>query len=179
MVARRRWRRRLAAGGAGVAINAGALFLLTLERTTPPRVDPPVMEISLAPREMAPRQVRLGAQGAPPARGRPTPPVLVRSSRGAAAEVETAPAALTASERASAQDVEPRWRVGSGDYLDPATARRARQTWRAAEKRRLRRACLGLSEEHMTDAEKAACWDAWGGGAPIRALAPEPTEVRR
>jgi hypothetical protein len=63
--------------------------------------------------------------------------------------------------------VEPRWRVGGGEYLDPASARRARRMWEAAEDRRYKRACLGQSSEHMTEEEKFACWDAWGGGAPM------------
>jgi len=165
MVARGRWRARLAAGGAGLAINAGLLALLTLERRTPAMVEPPTVVIALEPRQVRPeprpqrRTAPTPRAGAPsPARPRPqTPPSGV-----APLVLPAAPAGPDLS-----RTVEPRWRVGGGEYLDPASARRARKIWEAAEDRRYKRACLGQSSEHMTEEEKFTCWDAWGGGAPM------------
>lgn len=159
MAARRPWRTRLAAGGAGLAINVGLLALLTLERRTPPMAEPPAVVVALEPRASPPERRR-----SPPARraGAPasTPPRLE-------APPDVAPLVLPAAPPGNdlSSTVEPRWRVGGGEYLDPETARRARRAWEAAEDRRYKRACLGQSDEHMTPEEKDACWDAWGGNA--------------
>jgi hypothetical protein len=165
MTARGRWRARLAAGGAGLAINAGLLALLTLERRTPSMADPPTVVVALEPRPVPPkvepdRRTAPPRQAGPPS---PAPPRLQTSPSSVAPLVlPTVPAGPSMS-----QAVEPRWRVGGGEYLDPASARRARRLWEAAEDRRYKRACLGQSSEHMTEEETFACWDAWGGGAPM------------
>lgn len=164
MAAQGRWRARLAAGGAGLAINAALLALLTLERRTPAMVEPPTVVIALEPRQAPPDQPK--RRTAPPRPASPPSPVAPRPetppSSVAPLVLPTAPAGPNLS-----QAVEPRWRVGGGEYLDPASARRARRMWEAAEDRRYKRACLGQSSEHMTEEEKFACWDAWGGGAPM------------
>jgi hypothetical protein len=65
------------------------------------------------------------------------------------------------------QAVDRRWWVGNGEYLDPVTAHRARRAWEEAEQRRFKRACLGQSNDPLTDDQKAACWEAWSGGGAI------------
>lgn len=161
MAARRPWRTRLAAGGAGLAINVGLLALLTLERRTPPMAEPPTVVVALEP-----RAVPLERRRPAPARraGAPAP----APSRLEAPPSDIAPLVLPAAppDADLSSSVEPRWRVGGGEYLDPKTARRARRAWEAAEDRRYKRACLGQSDENMTPEEKDACWDAWGGNAP-------------
>jgi hypothetical protein len=165
MVARGRWRTRLAAGGVGMAINAGLLALLTLVPETPPMVDPPAVLVTLDPRE-----ARVERRRAPSARrtGATSAAAAPRHALPLDMEPLATPAAVGPS---LSKTVEPRWRVGGGEYLDPATARRARRAWEAAEDLRYRRACLGQSPgpsgEHMTEEETFACWDAWGGGAPL------------
>ncbi|WP_156035580.1 hypothetical protein [Caulobacter sp. UNC358MFTsu5.1] len=160
MAERRPWRTRLAAGGAGLVINVGLLALLTLERRTPPMAEPPAVVVALEPRASPPERRR-----SPPARraGAPasTPPLEAPPD----VDPLVLPAAPPGNDLSST--VEPRWRVGGGEYLDPETARRARRAWEAAEDRRYKRACLGQSDEHMTPEEKDACWDAWGGNAPL------------
>ena len=162
MVARGRWRTRLAAGGVGAAVNVGLLALLTLTPDAPPMVDPPAVLVALDPRE-----TKVDRRRTPPARRSgvaiPTAPSrLSPPSDVAPITPLTVPAGSDLS-----RTVEPRWQVGGGEYLDPATARRARRAWEAAEDRRYKRACLGQSDEHMTEEEKFACWDAWGGGVPL------------
>jgi hypothetical protein len=160
-----RWRTRLAAGGAGLAINAGLLALLTLERRPPAMVEPPTVVIALEPRharpEAEPRRRTPPARRAGPPSASPPRPEAPQSSI-----APPVPPAAEAGQDLS-RTVEPRWRVGGGEYLDPASARRARRMWEAAEDRRYKRACLGQSSEHMTEEEKFACWDAGGGGAPM------------
>lgn len=161
MGARGRWRTRLAAGGIGVAVNAGVLALLTFVPEAPPMVDPPTVQVALEPREARtdrrrPSPARRSAAARTAAPRLPPPP-----------DIETLPSTAAPTGPDLSRTVEPRWRVGDGAYLDPETARRARRAWEAAEDRRYKRACLGQSDEHMTEEEKFACWDAWGGGAPL------------
>lgn len=162
MVARRPWRARLAAGGAGLAINAGLLALLTLQRPAPPMEEPPTVVIALERRETRPERRRPA-----PARRAGASASAPRLPQAAPAGVEPLVLPAAPAGPSLSQTVEPRWRVGGGEYLDPETARRARRVWEAAEDRRYKRACLGQSDEHMTPEEKDACWDAWGGGAPL------------
>ena len=164
---------RLAAGGAGLAINVGLLALLTLERRAPAMVEPPVLVIALEPRLVEAEKRRSapahGAGASSPRPSRPrTPSQLdpLALPRAPAAPVE-------AVGPSPSQGVEPGWRVGHGEYLDPATARRAREAWERAENRRYARACLGQSSEHMTEEEKFACWDSWRD-TPIAAWAQRP-----
>jgi hypothetical protein len=162
MIARGRWRTRLAAGGVGAAVNVGLLALLTLVPEAPPMIDPPAVSVTLDPREpeverRRPPSARRPGATAPTTARPPAPP----------SEVEPIPSAAVPDGSDLSKSVEPRWRVGGGEYLDPATARRARRAWEAAEDRRYKRACLGQSDEHMTEEEKFACWDAWGGGASL------------
>jgi hypothetical protein len=161
MVARGRWRTRLAAGGIGAAVNLGLLALLTLVPETPPMVDPPAVRVTLDPRE-----TRVDRRRPPPARRAGATALAAAPTRSPPPHVEPIPPTPPAGSDLS-RTVEPRWRVGGGEYLDPATARRARRAWEAAEDRRYKRACLGQSDEHMTEEEKFACWDAWGGAAPL------------
>jgi hypothetical protein len=165
MAVRRRWRTRLAAGGAGLAINAGLLALLSLERRTPAMVEPPTVVIALEPRQTPPEPEHQRRTMPTPRAGAPSP---VRPSAQAPPPGVAPPVLpVTPAGPDLSRTVEPRWRVGGGEYLDPASARRARRMWEAAEDRRYKRACLGQSSEHMTEEEKFACWDAWGGGAPM------------
>jgi hypothetical protein len=168
MGARGRWTRRLAAGGTGVAINAGLLALLILTPDAPPMVDPPVVQVALEPREVP-------SSRRPPAPARRAgASASTVSPRLPARDLEPAASPVTPAGSDLSQSVEPRWRVGGGEYLDPETARRARRAWEAAEDRRYKRACLGQSSEHMTEEEKFACWDAWGGNAPANATGARP-----
>lgn len=165
MGARGRWSVRLAAGGAGMAINAGLLALLVLTPETPAMVDPPVVQAALEPRETKAERRR----PSPTRRSAATATVTARAIS-PRPRVEPLPSTATAtapSEPDLSKAVEPRWRVGGGEYVNPETARRARRVWEAAENRRYQRACLGQSNEHMSEEEKFACWDAWGGGAPL------------
>jgi hypothetical protein len=161
MVTRGRWRTRLAAGGAGVAINAGLLALLILVPETPSAVDPPAVLVTLDARETTTDRRRPS-----PARRTGTPASAISPRLPPPADAPL-PSTSAPTGLAPSQAVEPRWRVGGGEYLDPATARRARRAWEAAEDRRYKRACLGQSDEHMTEEEKFACWDAWGGRSPL------------
>lgn len=158
---RGRWKRRLVAGGAGAAINAGLLALLTFTPDTPPMVEPPAVQVALEPREVRterrrPSPARRSGVAARAAAPRLPPP-----------EVEPLAPMATSVGSDLSRSVEPRWRVGGGEYLNPETARKARRAWEAAEDRRYKRACLGQSDEHMTPEEKDACWDAWGGNGPL------------
>jgi len=162
MTARRRWRMRLAAGGTGLAINAGLLALLTLERRAPPIAEPPTVVVVLEPRQAPPKTEPEPRTPPAPRLGPPSPAPARSEAPSSGVTPPTAPGRPDLS-----QAVEPRWRVGGGEYLDPASARRARRLWEAAEDRRYKRACLGQSSEHMTEEEKFACWDAGGVGAPM------------
>lgn len=161
MIARGRWRTQLAAGGVGVAVNAGLLALLTLTPEAPPMVDPPAVLVTLDPRE-----TKVERRRTPPAR-RSGVATSAASSRLPPPDVEPLASATAPAGTDLSRTMEPRWRVGGGEYLDPATARQARRAWEAAEDRRYKRACLGQSSEHMTEEEKFACWDSWGGAAPL------------
>lgn len=167
MIARGRWRTRLAAGGVGMAVNAGLLALLTLVPEAPPMVDPPAVLVTLDPRE-----TRVDRRRTPTARRAGAPTSTASPRLPPPPDVEPLATAPAATGSDLSRTVEPRWRVGGGEYLDPATARRARRAWEAAEDRRYKRACFGQpdwgqSDEHMTEEEKFACWDAWGGAAPL------------
>ena len=155
MVARRRWRVRLAAIGAGVAINAGLLALLTLERLAPPMAEPAVVVVALDSHECQPKRpaepMRRSRASASPLKPSASPPPAMETFAPPTVQAQASPS----------QPVDRRWWVGNGEYLDPVTARRARQAWEAAEKRRFQRACLGQSSEPMTSEEKTACWEAW------------------
>lgn len=168
MAAAGRWRRRLVAGGTGLAINAGLLALLTFTPETPPMVEPPVVNVSLEPRETQPERRRPS-----PAR-RPDAGAATLAPRPATPDLQPTPSPVPPAGSDLSGSVEPQWRVGGGEYLDPETARRARRAWEAAEDRRYKRACLGQSDEHMTEEEKFACWDAWGGAVPLNGSGARP-----
>jgi hypothetical protein len=144
-----------------LAVNAGLLALLTFVPETPPMVEPPAVLVTLDPRE-----TRVERRRTRPAR--PSGAATSEASpRLPPPDVEPLASARPSTGSDLSSIVEPRWRVGGGEYLDPATAKRARRAWEAAEDRRYKRACLGQSDEHMTEEEKFACWDAWGGAAPL------------
>lgn len=77
-----------------------------------------------------------------------------------------AEAGVLASPAAPPARIDPGWTVGKGEYLTPESGARARKAWEAMDQLRYKRACMGLSDEHMTPEEKDRCWDAWGGAAP-------------
>jgi hypothetical protein len=148
-----------------VAVNAGLLALLTLAPQAPPMVEPPAVLVTLDPRE-----AKVDKRRTPSAR-RSGASTSAASPR-LLPDIEPLPSTAAPTGSDLSKSVEPRWRVGGGEYLDPATARRARRAWEAAEDRRYKRACFGQpdwgqSSEHMTEEEKFACWDAWGGNASL------------
>lgn len=156
------WTRRWLAASGGVLVNGlilGALVLI--EEPPPPLEEPPVIVLELErPRKRASphRQAAAGARSA--ARAAP--------ASTATSEGEGPPAvALSAP---SAPVVDPEWRV------DPKVVGR----WRLLEGNasmgtgRLKRACLGLGNEHMTPEEKEACYNGWGRKADKR---PSPSFI--
>ena len=173
MVARGRWRTRLAAGGAGLAINAGLLALLTLERRAPAMVEPPTVVITLEPRPAEPRPVATQRRRTAPAHRLGAPSPVLPWPRTPSSNLDPLPLPASTTGPNPSQTVKPGWRVGHGEYVDPVTAHRAREAWEKAENRRYKRACLGQSSEHMTEEEAFACWDSWSD-TPIAAWAQRP-----
>jgi hypothetical protein len=148
----------------GVAINGLLLASLILfDRPLPVMEEPPAVALALerpeVRRRTSPRKpLRMAggaaASAAPRSTSRP-------ASAASAAEVsadppQTAPARLA---------VDPAWAVDGGAYLTPESAARARRAWDAAQERRYRRACVGLSSDHMTDEEKDRCYGGWNDAA--------------
>jgi hypothetical protein len=151
-----RTRRAIAAAG-GVLINGLILAALVLVEQAPPVMEEqPVITVELErPQRRKPREPRRATTRAPSTTSRPT------------VEAPASVAAPTADGEASAEPVpvapsppiDPAWRV------DPKVVDR----WRLQEGNaamgagRVKRACLGLSNEHMTPEEKEACYAGWGG----------------
>ncbi|HJV40341.1 hypothetical protein [Caulobacter sp.] len=148
-MARRAWSRRWLAASGGVLINGLILGALILVEEPPPRPEEaPVtfLDVERPERERAP-PARSGAArvgGAPAVRGGPVGAASAESSPQAPAEF-----ALPTSE--------PAWRVDE----------RAVDRWRLLEGNaalgigRFKRACSGLSSEHMTPDEKERCYGGW------------------
>ena len=154
----------------GIAINGVLLAgLLLFERPPPMADEPPVVTLSLDRLEI---RRRTSASPLSPSRGQaPTRPIEQTPKPTAEAPIvssQTAPSKLV---------VEPGWVIGDGAYLTPETAGPARRFWDAADQRRYQRACIGLSNEHMTPEEKDRCWDAWGGAKPVDDKRIGPREV--
>lgn len=157
------WTRRWLAASGGVLVNGlilGALVLI--EEPPPPLEEPPVIVLELEkPRKRASphRQAAAGARSA------------VRAAPASTATSEgEGPPAVAALAAPSAPVVDPEWRV------DPKVVGR----WRLLEGNasmgtgRLKRACLGLGNEHMTPEEKEACYNGWGRKADKR---PSPSFI--
>jgi hypothetical protein len=145
----------------GVAINGLLLASLILfERPLPLMEDPPAVALALERPE-----VRRRTPPRPPSRttSEATASATPRSTSASAPAAEVsadppraAPAGLA---------VDPGWAVDGGAYLTPESAARARRAWNAAQERRYKRACVGLSSEHMTDEEKDRCYGGWNQAA--------------
>ncbi len=155
--------RRWIAVSGGVLINGLILAALVLVDQAPPLAEEaPVIVLDLERPERAPHR------RSPSARGGPSAP------RTAAAQASTpsavgAPAATAPSEAAPPAD--PAWQV------DPKAVER----WRLTEGDpnfgwgRYYRACKGLSDEHMTPAEKERCYGGWNDKPPDKR--PSPTFI--
>lgn len=145
----------------GIVINGLLLVgLILFERAPPMMGEAPIVEVSLERPEAQRRKI---AHRTPPGAGKTTSPppgasITTLSTPTTADPIPTAPGSLV---------VEPAWIIGDGAYLRPETAGPARRLWDAADQRRYQRACVGLSNEHMTPEEKDRCWDAWGGAKPM------------
>lgn len=151
-----RTRRAIAAAG-GVLINGLILAALVLVERAPPTVEEqPVISVELE------RPERRKTPKPSPAASRPSattsrsmvasPASVVAPAIGGEASAEPVPVAPS-------PPIEPAWRI------DPKVVDR----WRLLEGNaamgggRVKRACLGLSNEHMTPDEKEACYAGWGG----------------
>lgn len=145
------WTRRWLAASGGVLVNGLILGALILIEEPPPLLEEPpviVLDLERPQKRAAPqRQAAVGARAASSARTTPS----------TSSEAEGAPA-VVAPEAPPAPPVDPEWTV------DPKAVDR----WRLLEGNpamgtgRFKRACAGLSNEHMTPDEKEACYNAWG-----------------
>jgi hypothetical protein len=159
----------------GVGINALLLASLTLFQRPLPTMDDSSLVVSLeqpeARRRTSPRPPSRSAGWTGSPVGRPT----AASAPDVAADQVPPPATTPA--------IDPAWAVDGGAWTDPARAADARAKWVLHEggpyhRGRYRRACLGLTGEHMTDEEKDRCYGEWReaelrwerrfGGAPAK-----------
>lgn len=155
----------------GIAINGLMLAgLMLIERVPPAAEDPPFVTVSL---EQPEARRKMPSSSPPRAISPPSLSPVAPSKSGQAATEE---AARTPAAPASAA-IDPAWTVGGGDYLTPESGARARKVWEAFDQLRYKRACLGVSNEHMTPEEKDRCWDAWGGAKPVDSKRIGPTEA--
>ncbi len=150
-MARAVWTRRWLAASGGVLVNGLILGALVLIEEPPPLLDePPVIVLDLEKPERRTSPQRQAAAGARSAAQ--TAPARSSTSEG------EGPPAVAAPTTPSEPVVDPAWTV------DPKVVDR----WRLLEGNasmgtgRLKRACLGLSNEHMTPEEKEACYNGWG-----------------
>lgn len=149
-MARGVWTRRWIAASGGVLVNGLILGALVLIEEPPPVVgEQPVIILALErPQKRASPQRRASA-GARSANS-------ARATRSTASEGE-GPPALAAPEAPPAHTVDPQWTV------DPKVVDR----WRLLEGNvsmgigRYKRACPGLSSEHLTPDEKERCIASW------------------
>lgn len=137
-----------------LAINGGMLTGLLVAKRAPLVTEEALLVVSLEqaqPRRQQPSVPRrAGADGDPDAA------VVSQSAQGLAdgGVPVTSPGSPA---------IDPQWVIGDGAYLRSETADPARRLWDAAEQRRYRRACMGLSSEHMTPDERDRCHGDWGG----------------
>ena len=125
----------------GVGINALLLASLILSERQLPTMDDTSLVISLERPE-----VRRRTSPRSPARS-------VRDTRSSPIEK-------------AASTIDPAWAVDGGAWIDPALAADAKAKWALKEggpfhRGRYKRACLGLTSEHMTDEEKDRCYGEW------------------
>jgi hypothetical protein len=147
-----------------VAINGLLLASLILfERPLPVMEEPPAVALALerpeVRRRASPRKPLRMAGGAAAS-------AAPRSTSRPASAAEVVEVSADPPQRAPARlAVDPAWAVDGGAYLTPESAARARRAWDAAQERRYRRACVGLSSDHMTDEEKDRCYGGWNDAA--------------
>jgi hypothetical protein len=143
--------RRLVAAGGGVLINGLILTALVLIEAPTPRVEePPVLVLDLE----RPQRQRAQARKAPPSPSRATSLASAASER---ATPDAAPKSASEAARPLIPSVDPQWRVDPNVIDDWKIAEGAPQGgWG-----RYRRACQGLSNEHMTPDEKERCHGGW------------------
>jgi len=151
-----RTRRGIAAVG-GVLINGLILAALVLVEQAPPMMaEQPVIVLELErprrQRTSRPSPATTRASATTPRSAVEAPASIVAPVAGAEASAEPTPVAPST-------PIEPAWRV------DPKVVDR----WRLLEgdaamgTGRLKRACAGLSSEHMTPEEMEACYAGWSG----------------
>jgi hypothetical protein len=140
----------------GVGINALLLASLILSERPLPTIDDTALVVSLEQPEVRrrtsprpPGRSARDAQGTPVERAAPAPAPGVATPT---------PAARPA--------IDPAWAVDGGAWIDPARAADAKAKWALSEggpyhRGRYRRACLGLTSEHMTDEEEDRCYGEW------------------
>jgi hypothetical protein len=143
----------------GVGINALLLASLILSERQLPTMDDTSLVISLerpeARRRTSPRSP---ARSARDARSSP----VERAAQARLPDVAAAPAQTPS----AAPAIDPAWAVDGGAWTDPARAADAKAKWALKEggpfhRGRYKRACLGLTSEHMTDEEKDRCYGEW------------------
>lgn len=161
-MARGVWTRRWLAVSGGVLVNGLVLGALVLIEEPPPLVgEQPVivLELERPQRRTAPLRQASTRRGSATQAAAPAP---ATTSEG------EAPAVVAAPEVSTSAHVDPAWTV------DPKVVNRWRLLEGGLGKGRARRACLGLTSEHMTPEEKEACYDAWGKKPDKR---PSPTFI--
>jgi hypothetical protein len=146
------WTRRWLAASGGVLVNGLILGALVLIEEPPPLLEEPpviILDLEKPERRTAPQRQAAAAGARSVARATP--------ARSSISKGEGLPA-VAAPSAPSAPAADPAWSV------DPKVVDR----WRLLEGNasmgtgRLKRACLGLSNEHMTSEEKEACYNGWG-----------------
>lgn len=143
----------------GVGINALLLASLILSERPLPTLDDTPLVVSLERPE-----VRRRALPRPPSRS-------ARDVSGSPVQGATQPptpgvATTPLQPPSTSPAIDPAWAVDGGAWTDPARAADARAKWALHEggpfhRGRYRRACLGLTSEHMTDEEKDRCYGEW------------------
>lgn len=175
LVGRRRAIGRWAiAAPTGLAVNLLLIgLLLKVERVAAPR-EPPTMQVELEP---APQELR-----APPSRSTRATASAGERPMAARAPVTTSEAAVPAAIGGEGAGALSEGAAGPGPAaIDPAwqVDPKAVERWRLTEAGRFKRACSGLSSEHLTDEEKDRCWGGFADRFPKPADpdAPRPKPV--
>lgn len=143
----------------GVGINALLLASLILSERPLPVMEDTLLVISLERPEVRRKtSPRSASRSARDRRGSPAQAAARAPITDAAPVPVQTPSAPPA--------VDPAWAVDGGAWTDPARAADAKAKWALKEggpyhRGRYKRACLGLTSEHMTDEEKDRCYGEW------------------